>query len=120
MAKSKVIDVSVSELKGSFSIFKKKELSKLSKKDYDFSGILEIRHLMTSEKARMLYLIKYEKPDSIYKLSKLLKRNFKSVNDDLKLLERLGIIQFVEEKTKKRIRYKPELLVDSLTINFKI
>jgi predicted transcriptional regulator len=117
MAKTKIREILITESKGSFSIFKKKEISK---QDFDFSGILALRQLISNEKARILHVIKYEKPESIYKLSKILKRNFKSVNDDLKLLERFGFIEFVEEKTKKRIRHKPEIIVDHLVINIKI
>ena len=117
MAKTKIREVFITESKGSFSIFKKKEHSK---SDFDFSGILALRQLLSNEKARILHVIKYEKPESIYQLSKILKRNFKSVNDDLKLLERFGFIEFVEEKTKKRIRHKPELVIDNLILNLKI
>ncbi len=117
MAKTKTREILITESKGSFSIFKKKELSK---EDFDFSGILSLRQLLSNEKARMLHVIKYEKPDSIYKLSKLLKRSFKSVNEDLKLLERFGFIEFIEEKTKNRIRHKPEVIIDNLVINIKI
>ena len=117
MAKTKTREVFITESKGSFSIFKKKELKKT---DFDFEGVLALRQLLSNEKARILHVIKYEKPDSIYKLAKILKRNFKSVNDDLKLLERFGFIEFVEEKTKKRIRHKPEIVVDTIIINIKI
>ena len=46
--------------------------------------------------------------------------HFKSVNDDLKLLERFGFVELIEEKTKNRIRHKPIIVVDTITINFKI
>lgn len=117
MAKTKTREIFISESKGSFYLFKKKELSK---EDFDFSGILALRQLIGNEKARILHVIKYEKPESIYQLSKLLKRNFKSVNDDLKLLEKFGFVEFSEEKTKNRIRHKPEVVIDSLVITIKI
>ena len=47
-------------------------------------------------------------------------RTFKSVNKDLKVLERFGFIEFIEEKTKNRIRHKPEVVVDSIKINLEI
>ncbi len=114
---AKTIEISISESSGSFSIFKKKDTSK---KNFDFSGILSLRQLLTNEKARILHTIKYEKPESIYKLAKILNRNFKSVNDDLKVLEKFGLIEFVEEKTKNRIKHRPEIAIDTINIVFKV
>ena len=91
-----------------------------TKKDYDFSGMLALRQLLSNEKARILHVIKTEQPKSIYELAKKLKRNFKAVKDDLKLLERFGFIEFTEEKTKNRIRHKPEIVVDNMIITIKI
>jgi predicted transcriptional regulator len=53
-------------------------------------------------------------------LAKKLGRGFKSVSDDVKLLERLGFIELIEEKTKKRIRHKPVIVVDTITIHIKV
>lgn len=117
MPNTKVREITITESKGAFNIFKKQ---KTSKKDYDFSGILALRQLLSNEKARLLHVIKTQKPASIYDLAKKLNRNFKSVNDDLKLLERFGFIELIEEKTKNRIRHKPEIVVDTITINIKI
>jgi predicted transcriptional regulator len=117
MAKTKIREITIKESKGAFSIFKTLGVSKES---YDFSGILALRQLLSNEKARILDAIKNEKPISIYGLAKKLKRGFKSVNDDIKLLERFGFIELVEEKTKDRIRYRPVLVVNKITINIEI
>ena len=117
MAKKKVREITIKQSKGAFSIFSK---SGISKKDYDFSGISALRQLLSNEKARILHVIKTQKPKSIYELAKKLNRGFKTVNDDLKLLERFGFIDFIEEKTKNRVRHKPEVIIDSLTININI
>jgi predicted transcriptional regulator len=117
MASTKTREITIKESKGAFSIFK---TSGFSKEDYNFSGILALRQLLRNEKARILDTIKSEKPISIYYLAKKLKRGFKSVNDDIKLLERFGFIELVEEKTKNRVRHRPVLVVDTITINIKI
>lgn len=116
MSKTKTREITIKESKGAFSILK----SPTSKDEYNFSGISALRQLLHNEKARILYTIKKQNPNSIYDLAKKLKRNFKAVSDDLKLLEKFGFIEFIEEKTKKRIRHKPVLVVDSMTIHFKI
>ena len=117
MVNTKVREITIRESKGAFSIFKK---SGFSKKDYDFEGISALRKLLSNEKARILHVIKHQKPSSIYDLAKKLERGFKSVNDDLKLLERFGFIELIEEKTKNRIRHKPEIVVDTMTIHIKV
>jgi len=117
MAKTKIREITIRESKGTFSIFK---TPGISKEDYDFSGILALRQLLSNEKARIIDVIKTQKPVSIYDLAKKLNRGFKSVNDDIKLLERFGFVEIVEEKTNKRIRHRPLLAVESITINIKI
>ena len=115
--KEKTREITITESKGAFSIFKK---AKTSKKDYDFSGVLALRQLLSNEKARILHAIKTQNPISIYDLAKKLSRGFKSVSDDIKLLERFGFIELVEEKTKNRIRHKPVIVVDTITIHMKV
>ena len=90
------------------------------KEDYDFEGLSALRKLLSNEKARLLHVLKEEKPGSIYELAKKLGRDFKTVNEDLKLLERFGFIDMVEEKTKNRVRHKPELAIETLTVKVKI
>ncbi|MEK6925794.1 MAG: hypothetical protein AABW50_00800 [Nanoarchaeota archaeon] len=117
MAKSKVREITLVESKGAFNLF-----SKLlpEEKKYDFDSLSALRQLFSKEKARMIHVIKYDKPSSIYDLSKKLGRTFRSVKIDLDLLERFGFIEFIEEKTKNRKRLKPEIIVDTMTIHFKI
>ncbi len=116
MVKTKVREISLIQSKGTFSIFKKS----LSKEDYDFTGLSALRQLFNNEKARILHTIKSEEPQSIYDLAKKLNRDFKSVKEDLKLLERFGFIQMVGEKTKNRVRHRPEIIVDNVVINVKL
>jgi len=118
--KTKTIEISIEESKNTLSrlsLFKKTESSKEA---YDLSGILELRQLLSPEKIRLLKIVKTQQPGSIYELAKKLERGFKSVNDDIKLLERFGFINLVQEKTKNRRRYKPEIAIDTLTIHLKI
>ena len=117
MSKSKIREITITGTNQGFSILKKPSIAK---KDYDFSGILALRQLLNNEKARILHAIKVQKPQSIYDLAKKLNRTFKAVSDDIKLLERFGFIELVEEKTKNRIRHRPVVVVDAVTINVKI
>ena len=116
MAKQKIREITITQSKGGFSIFKK---AKTSKKDYDFEGLSVLRKILSNEKARLLNAIKTQNPISIYDLAKKLGRSFKSVSDDVKLLERMGFIDLIQEKTKNRIRHRPVIVIDTVTLHIK-
>lgn len=117
MSRTKTREIIIKESKGGFSFSKD---TKISKKDYNFEGLSALRQLLNPEKARILHVIKTQKPTSIYDLAKKLGRGFKAVNDDVRLLERFGFVDLTAEKTKNRIRHKPEILVDTVKITLKI
>jgi predicted transcriptional regulator len=116
MPTRKVREINLTESKGTFSILK----SSKSKEEYNFSGITALRQLFSNEKAKILHTIKTENPSSIYDLAKKLGRGFKIVFEDSKLLERFGFIEFVEERTKNRIRHRPILSANSVTIHINL
>ncbi len=116
MAKGlKIRDIDIFEEGGAFTTFFKKFTGE--HRDYNFEDIHSLRQLLTNEKARILHTIKSKKPASIYELAKLLKRDFKSVNEDIRLLEKFGFIDLIAEKTGKRERLKPILIADAVRIN---
>ena len=116
--KTKTRDITIVDNGGAFSLFFKKFTGE--EREYDFEGISALRKLLSNEKARILHVIKNKKPDSIYKLAKILKRDLKSVNNDVKLLERFGFIDMISEKTGKRERLRPVIVVDSVRINLNV
>ena len=115
--KTKTREVTIIDEEGVFNTFFKRFTGE---KEYDFGGIATLRKLLSNEKARLLHVLKTKKPGSIYGLAKLLGRDFKSVSDDVKLLENFGFLEMVAEKTGKRERLRPILIVDSMYIKIKI
>ena len=109
--KTKILYVDVNASKESF-------VSKLTgeRKSHDFSDVKLLRNLLSNEKSRILYILKHQNPTSIYALAKLLGRDFKSVRDDIKVLERFGLIEFHAEKVGKRESLKPILIANKLQI----
>lgn len=116
--KSKTRDITIVDTGGVFDLFFKKIYGE--KADYDFGSLSTLRKLLSNEKARLLHTIKSKQPNSIYALAKILKRDMKSVKEDIKLLEKFGFISLISEKTGNRERHKPVIVVDSLNINLKI
>ena len=86
------------------------------KNPHDFSDIALLRKLLSNEKAKILYILKTQKPSSIYQLAKILQRDFKSVREDVKTLEKFDFVEFIETKTGKRKSLKPVLTADSINI----
>lgn len=90
------------------------------KEGYDFSAISALRQLLSNERARLLHTIKTEKPDSIYRLAKFVGRDFKSVRQDVKLLEKFGFLELESLSKGKREMLKPILTVDAINITINI
>jgi len=86
------------------------------KSSYNSADTAILRQLFSKEKARIIYTIKTKTPDSIYSLAKILKRDIKSLRQDLKLLERFGFVEFHSIKKGKRKLLKPVLVIDRLEI----
>jgi len=111
--KTRYLDINVKE--GNF-------VSKLigGKQTYNFSDVKLLRNLLSNEKAKILYILRKEQPSSIYNLAKILQRDFKSVREDVKSLERFGLIEFHSVKTGQRRALKPVLLTNKLQIMINI
>jgi len=116
--KSKTREISIVENEGVFSGFFRKFYGE--KKEFDFEAVSALRKLLSKEKAKLLHIIKTQKPSSLYELAQILKRDLKAVKRDIKLLERFGFIDLIAEKSGKRERLKPVLVVDSIYINVKL
>ena len=116
--KTKIREINIVDKGGAFTSFFKKISGE--SEEYDYEGIVALRKLLSNEKARLLHIIKSKHPDSIYSLSRTLGRDFKSVSEDIKLLERFGFIDLISEKTGKRKRLKPIIASDQITINIKL
>lgn len=116
--KSRIREINIVDKGGTFSSFFKMMSGETN--EYDYEGLSALRKILSNEKARLLNTIKTKTPNSIYHLAKLLGRDFKSVSDDIKLLERFGFIDLISEKTGNRERLKPVLAIDALTINIRL
>jgi predicted transcriptional regulator len=90
------------------------------RKSYDFSNISALRKLLSNERARLLSTIKNQNPKSIYELAKLLGRDFRSVRQDVRLLERFGFLELDSRKKGKREMLKPVLIIDRVNIKINI
>jgi len=106
--------ISVFQNKGTFSsIFDKVR----GKKE---SEVSELRQLLSNEKARMLHIIRTENPCSIYKLSKILGRDFRAVRHDIKILQKFGIIELIVSHKNGRERLTPIIDTEKVVITINL
>lgn len=112
---SKSFTITLAEKEGTFSsIFHK------IKGDKKNSDVANLRMLLSNEKAKLLHTCKTKQPESIYKLAKLLGRDFKAVRHDIKLLEQFGFIELVSSHKQGRERLRPLVDADQVVITINL
>lgn len=79
-----------------------------------------LRSILAPEKARMLHTLKTKQPNSIYELAKILGRDFKSVRQDITMLEKFGLVEMIPIYKGKREKLKPLLVLDVLEIKLEL
>jgi predicted transcriptional regulator len=105
--------ITIEEKQGTFSaIFNKFK----GEKNPEKSDLAILRSLLTDQKAKLLHVLKTKQPNSLYELAKLLAKDFKSVRQDVLLLEKMGLIELIPVHKGKREKLKPLLVIDSLEI----
>jgi len=67
-----------------------------------FDSIDTMRGILTNNRLLILRTIREEKPKSVYELAKILERDLKNVNQDLKMLSDLGLVTLEKSYEKKR------------------
>jgi predicted transcriptional regulator len=108
--KVRKIDIGIKGLKESLKDFaetwKKLEAGKKVRKEEGiyFDSIDTMRAVLTNNRLLILKIIRERKPNSVYELAKMLDRDLKNVNQDLKLLADVGLVTLEKiEDDKKRV-----------------
>ena len=79
-----------------------------------------LRSMLSHEKARLLHVLKTKQPNSLYELAKILGRDFKSVRQDIRVLEEFGFVEMIPVHKGKRQKLKPILVINQLKINIEV
>jgi len=80
-----------------------------------FTGLEAIRKVLTEKRLELLHIIKEQEPDSVYELSKIVKRDIKNVNDDLLVLKDIGLVSVFKAR-KGRERSIPRVNYDKIQL----
>jgi len=116
--KTREIDLSIRPSRGTFSILFRR--FGLAQQTGGLSDLAVLRSILSSEKARLLHTIKSQNPDSVYRLARMLGRDFKAVSRDVRLLEHFGIISLEKGRKGNVTRLKPVLEADVFKIAIRL
>ena len=121
MMKLKKVRIGIKSVKGALEDFartaeaiERGEKVKKEKGVY-FESIEGFRKALTTKRIELLHLIKENHPKSLQELSRLAKRDIKSVITDIEILESLDLVD-VERKTKGRGESTPEVHYDAIEL----
>jgi predicted transcriptional regulator len=84
-----------------------------------FTSIEAARNLLTPSRLAVLRAVRTKRPRSIYELAKTLKRDFKNVQEDLRILERYGLVRVAKSRGSRRARV-PEALFGEIALRIAI
>jgi len=79
-----------------------------------FTNVNDFRKFITGKRLELLKTIKQKNPNSIQQLAKMLNRDYKSINTDLQILQKMDLV------SKKRENNKTVLEVNYSEIGIKI
>ena len=81
-----------------------------------FTSVEAARNLLTRERIKLLTLIHNQGPQSIYQLARICNRDPKNVHEDIKLLERYGILRTRLRTRASRTQRVSEVLYDEINL----
>ena len=86
-----------------------------------FTSIEAARNLLTRNRLALLRAVRSERPGSIYELSRIVNRDLKNVQDDLRILETYGLVRMADAtRTGKRRVRVPQSLFDEIELKIAI
>ncbi len=80
-----------------------------------FTSLEAMRKILTEKRLELLHSIKEKEPESVYELSKMVKRDIKNVNEDLELLKSIGLVSMTRAR-KGRQRVIPRVNYDKIQL----
>ena len=79
-----------------------------------------LRTLITRERLKMLSQVKSTRPNSLYSLAKLLKRDIKTVSTDAGILSQAGLLKLETYMDGKKTKVRPRVSVSRISVEFAI
>lgn len=86
-----------------------------------FTSIEAARNLLTPNRLALLRVVRTKRPGSVYELAKITGRDLKNVQEDLRLLERYGLVRIGRGRSsgKRKVRI-PEAVFNEIALRIAI
>lgn len=87
--------------------------------DVNFTNYQALRNILTPRRLALLHVIKERSPGSVDELAQLLRRDLKTINDDLALLATIGLVE-LRQTTRSRKKIVPCVTVDRIQVEIAV
>jgi predicted transcriptional regulator len=81
-----------------------------------FTSIEAARNFITRERLVLMHTIRTRHPGSLYALAKMVSRDFKNVQDDIRILERHGLVRIARVPRGKRKVKVPQVFFEEIAL----
>jgi len=95
-------------------------IPKKPRDEVGFTSIEAARNFITRERLVLLHTIRTRHPGSLYALAKMVSRDFKNVQEDIRILERHGLVRIAREPRGKRKVKVPQVLFEEIALRIAI
>ena len=102
------------------TIRSRRNVSKKPLDEVGFTSIEAARNFMTRERLALMHTIRARHPGSLYELAKMLGRDFKNVQEDIRILERHGLVRITRKPRGKRKVKVPQVLFEEIALRIAI
>jgi predicted transcriptional regulator len=91
-----------------------------SREEVGFTSIEAARNFLTRERLALLHTIRSRHPGSLYELAKMVDRDFKNVQEDIRILERHRLVRISKEPHGKRKVKVPQVPFEEIALRIAI
>ena len=84
----------------------------------NFEDLDTLRQFLTPQRQLLFRVLRRKEFGSVYELAKFMKREYKAIVEDLKVLREMGLLRFETEVVNGRARSKPVLTRKKIVIEF--
>jgi predicted transcriptional regulator len=102
------------------TIRSRRHVSTKPRDEVGFTSIEAARNFMTRERLALMHTIRTRHPGSLYELAKMLGRDFKNVQEDIRILERHGLVRIAKKPRGKRKVKVPQVLFEEIALRIAI
>jgi predicted transcriptional regulator len=98
----------------------RRRIPNASPDEVGFTSIEAARKFLTRERLALMRTIRTRHPSSLYDLAKMVKRDFKNVQEDIGILERHGLVRISKEPRGNRKVKVPRVLFGEIALRIAI